>query len=264
MTSNSQAEIYHITQQFKATLHNAGQCGWKSLEAHRDAGHLLAKLKDQVPRGQFGRIVKELCGCEKPWSARLRYLDKRWNEVLSAFAWAQSDGQILGRRAYSVDGAVALVHRWEKRNANAPDAANAGAQSQGSRKRNKRDEAAPPAEVNNLRSQLDQAETELAAAHEQILALKQELHSRRRPIRSESWPLASGPIALDAKTQEQVRRTAAQWNPRIPGSTDTIETWIKAKAEQFGWPPADLLRACGVEDEGIADYTFASREEPAS
>jgi hypothetical protein len=265
MTSNSDAAVTHKTDQINAALHKGGQCGWQSLETHRDAGRFLEELKDIAPRGQFGRIVDELCGCDRAWSARLRYLNKNWDNILSAFAWEQSLGlRPLGRRAYSVDGAVALVHRWQKATSGISDGVVASTESHGDRKREEKDEAAPPAEAQNLRSRLSETETELAGAREDILALEHDLHERHTSVKDESWPLASGPIELDAKTKELVRRAAEQWNPRIPDLSARIETWIKARAQQFGWPVADLLRACDANDACIADYTFGSHEETAS
>ena len=74
----------------------------------------FSKLKELLPWGQFGPVAEARCGCSKQWRARLMQLNREWENVQAAMRWAESCGRNLGRRTYSVDGAVALVNEWRR------------------------------------------------------------------------------------------------------------------------------------------------------
>ena len=81
-----------FAERCKQSLQRGMEGGLASLEAHRDAGAALVKLKELLPRGQFGLVAGARCdGCNQ-WRARLIKLHQEWNDILSALRWAESCG----------------------------------------------------------------------------------------------------------------------------------------------------------------------------
>lgn len=112
--NNSRMVIETLAARCKESLKRGGIGGLESLHAFRDPGHALCQIKDIAPRGKFGAIADQLCGCSKQWRARLMKLDREWDDVNRALEWARSHGRQLGARAYSVDGALALLKEWRR------------------------------------------------------------------------------------------------------------------------------------------------------
>lgn len=255
MKSNSEVAVAKIAEQITASLRKAGGCGWDSLEAHRQAGRLLIELKKILRRGEFGPVAEEKCGCKKQWRARLMALARNWENVQAAFDWAGSTGIALGRGAYSVDGALALVRLWRRATSEVPaDKKTVGA-TKGKKPRN----TAASSELEAVRGQLNDAMTELETARARIAVLEKELHGRRNPAAPEAWT-SSGRIRINARMREKVRRVAASRVPGLPEACQALEDWLRRTADDLGWPLDELLRECGI-DEGIGDWTEAADDE---
>lgn len=112
--SNSQVELEALIERCNGAIKRARDGGLVCLEAYRDAGATLLALKLLLPRGQFGPVADERCHCSKQWRARLMKLHRRWDDILSAVRWAEGCAVDLGRKAHSVDGALALLKKWRR------------------------------------------------------------------------------------------------------------------------------------------------------
>jgi hypothetical protein len=232
-TSNSQTALDGLVERCKQSLQRGMEGGRASLEAHRDAGAALLELKELLPRGQFGPIAKARCGCSKQWRARLMQLNREWDDVQAAMRWAESCGRDLGRKAYSVDGALALVNQWRRAGrGDAPPAKN----SPSVRPRLLRENALLRDRVSALKAQVALLEEELAAFA----------------------PPVSDRQDIDEPTRAKVQKIAGYWLLR--GCADG-ERYAAVKklyniARPLGWNLWDLLRKCAIESP--ADWTFAS------
>ena len=232
--SNSQTALDGLVERCNQSLQHGMEGGLASLEAHRDAGAALLELKELLPWGQFGPVAEARCGCSKQWRARLMQLNREWENVQAAMRWAESCGRNLGRRAYSVDGAVALVNEW--RRAEAGDA-----------RPSKSARSAKPRMEAILRESAILKER-LSAAAAYIAGLEDELAELRS--------LASERQEVDAPTRDEIKKVAALW---LGGGKDAErrsavhQLW--GIARRRGWNLRDLLHECAIE--GPADWTFA-------
>src|SRR5271166_4910792 len=114
VASNSQTAVESLVSRCNESLQRGKQSGLASLEAHRDAGAALRELKELLPRGQFGPEAQARCGCSKQWRACLIKLDCEWDKIEAARRWAKTNGRELFRKAYTVDGALALLKVWRR------------------------------------------------------------------------------------------------------------------------------------------------------
>src|SRR5260370_15807731 len=110
--STSQTAVEGLIARCSESLQHGKQGGMISLEAYRDAGLALVELKEILPRGEFGRVAAERCGCCKQWRARLMQVARQWDNIRAALVWAENSGSSLLQKAYSVDAALALLRAW--------------------------------------------------------------------------------------------------------------------------------------------------------
>jgi hypothetical protein len=140
-----------ITISIHERLSNALKSSEKSLDEHRAIGEALLKAKPLVRRGYL-HWAKERFGFSKQWCARLTKLAESWDQCLQARSWAEEQGYTANNR-YAVDGALALVRRWQDAQAPALEAATA---------RPKRQKAS------EIKAELDTVHAELDVARVQI------------------------------------------------------------------------------------------------
>jgi hypothetical protein len=245
--SNSQAEIGARRAVVTRALESATSSSWEGLHAHKSAGAGLIQLKEVVPHGQFRREVETRVQISKQWAAKLMQLHRCWPQIEDAFAWAQSSGQSLSRTEFSVDGALALLRKWERRNdadAEPPPLSRGQARA----RQTSRDE------IEDLKRQLREALAQLDAARERIRALEAEIY------RPKSIP---GRLPIDDKTKSRAENLAALW--QRPGTEDegrNAEQRLREMAERFGRTLTEFLDECGLE--GRVKETFDDAQARAA
>ena len=163
--SNSQAEIEALLTRYKGALDRGRAGGFESLHDFRDAGAALCALKAVAPKGQFGRIADDQFDCSKQWRARLLRLHQKWPDIEAALGWAAASGRELGRRAYSVDGALALLKEWRL-------AQNPGAQPATCGRANKPTVSSIRGENAALRAELSDAKARIVELEEKLAAVQ--------------------------------------------------------------------------------------------
>jgi hypothetical protein len=112
-----------IAASYRANIERAHGASVETLTAFRDAGADLARAKDVLGRGKFGRWRNTDLKVSKGWASRLMELHRDWADVETARAWAfeYMPKTRITRNAYGVDGALALLKVWRER---APQAGN--------------------------------------------------------------------------------------------------------------------------------------------
>jgi hypothetical protein len=234
VASNSEAALEGLVDRCNASLQCGEQGGLKSLEAYRDAGAALRELKELLPRGEFGPVAEARCQCCKQWRARLMQLDREWNNVLTALQWAESSRRQVGRKAYSVDGALALVKAWRRA-------------ASGNTPPSPKGRTAKPSSASLLRENAV-FKDRLSAATELIEVLEEELVK----FRSEEQHRQE----IDASDRDEIHKMMACW---LRGGTDgesyAAAHQLRGFACRLGWDHVlDLIRAC----EGKVHWTFAT------
>jgi hypothetical protein len=226
--SNSQAMLEGLVVRCKESLDRGRQGGLASLHSYRDAGATLRELKELAPRGDFGRIADTRCGCSKQWRARLMMLDREWQSVQTAMRWAESSGRVLGRKAYSVDGALALLNEWRRAEAG-------GARLTQSSRTGKPRAASTLQEIAILKETVGAARAYIAGLEQELAAFRSVASNTPRQ-------------EIDGHTCDKIRKVAALW---LRGGTDgerssaVNQLWVIAR--RLGWNLRDLLRECAIE-----------------
>jgi hypothetical protein len=239
-SSNSNIARERMVLRCNEAQHRGKQSGLASLEAYRDAGAALRELKELLPRGDFGPVAQARCGCSKQWRAQLMRLDREWDNVLTALRWAESSGRQFGRKAYSVDGALALIKAWRR--------AESGAAPPNPTCRTAKPSSASLLRENAVFKYRLNASTELIKVLEEELAKSRSAEQHRQDI--------------DAPDRDEIRKLTACW---LRGGTDG-ESYAAARqlhefACRLGWDHVlDLVRAC----EGKVDWTFATTTSSTS
>jgi hypothetical protein len=230
--SNSQSAVESLIARCNESLQRGKHGGLASLTAYRDAGAALLELKELLPRGQFGPVAAEQCGCCKQWRARLMEVAREWDDIIRALEWADSSGSSLLRKAYSVDGALALLRAW--RRIQSGDAQRKQSGTRRSRSGSKEREIAD-------------LKKKLSAAAKYIAVLEEELAAFTGASNGE-------PQDMDGVDRGKVQKVATLWlRPGTDG--EGLVAAHKLRALARGWPIGDLLHECGIE--GPADWTFA-------
>lgn len=114
--ANSNARsVEFIEQAIRSSLSRGQYVGLEALTSFRDIGESLTEAKEIFPKGEFGPWAEAKFNFSKEWRARLMRLGVQWSDVIQALEWAtESQGRILGRKEYGVDGALSLAAEWRK------------------------------------------------------------------------------------------------------------------------------------------------------
>jgi hypothetical protein len=232
--SNSETAVESLIARCNESLQRGKDSGLASLTAYRDAGVALLELKDVLPRGQFGPIATERCGCCKQWRARLMQVAREWDDIGRALEWADSGRSNLSHKAHSVDGALSLLRAWRTaRNGDARPKAATRARRSGPTER----------EVAHLKKMLNAAARYIAVVEEELAACTGTPNGKRSGI--------------DAADRSKVQEVATLWlRPGTDGEGSAAAHKLRALSCHLGWPIRDLLHACEIE--GPADWTFTS------
>ena len=240
-TNNAQVAVEAGFAQLKRSLLNATASGHESLEAYREAGQALIRLKDILPHGRFIKEVGARVHCTKQWSARLMKLAREWPDIMKAFDAAKTAGRTLGRSEFSVDGALAFVAKWRR---------NTGANSESTRRSGTRHSSAKAQESEALRQQLFATQFELGRARARIRALEAELRLARG---------VPDPQPIDPATMARAAKVAALWHRgAFAGERANAESRLRAMAKRFGRTLDEFIAECGLKSP--ADWTSAAAE----
>lgn len=256
--SNSGAALDFIREAINGHLLKASGAGIETLNAFRLIGVSLAEAKEITSgeKGAFGKWCDTHFKFSKEWRARLMKLAASWDDFTKAKVWAEEvQGRILGRKEYSVDGALGLIAEWNK--AINPPPPNEGGEGEG-----EGDGSGPK---QRRESAADKLRRELAEALERIRALEDELAKARQGdgakggegAKSGPKPGAKEPPKgnpkdapiIDAKTRAKAKKV---WGLYTNGGTNGEKAAAKASlermAESAGLSFADFLKACGLKD----------------
>jgi hypothetical protein len=199
-------------------------------------------------QGWFGQWTKDQFGYSKQWRTRLMSLDTQWKSFGLAVIWAESQGVTVGRREFSVDGALELVERWRRDT----DPEYAASRKRKAKKSSRLDpvepDAAAPedseaAEVQRLRALLEAERLRSKQMSVRITQLQADL---RRAM----------PPCVKPQTIRRAEKAAELWRR---GGTDHESLAAKERLRDMadrldiGFP--SFLRACSIETP--ADYNFA-------
>jgi chromosome segregation ATPase len=111
---NSEAALAEYARRAKDALQRGETAGADALEAFREAGREISKMKEILPHGSFGSEVERLCGCSLQWARRLMKLHRDWDDYQSALSWSQKTTNGCTGKRQSVDGALAIVNEWKR------------------------------------------------------------------------------------------------------------------------------------------------------
>jgi hypothetical protein len=280
-----------IIGEVKANIERASVNGLDSLKAFRDIGRGLIEAKDLIgtkPKGAFGAWCDANFPFSKEWRARLMRLAGEWPIVNASLAWAEREmKRTLGRKEYSVDGALALAAEFVKWAANLSpeDAADLKAaisglaeriaeiHAKGSGEGSDEGSGEGSGEGSKKESPTEKLRRELAEALERIKALEAELakskggRSRAKPD-AEQGPTDQGP-AVDGATKARAGKVyamARRGENGTLGEREAAREKLAKMAEKSGFKdvPA-FLEACGLDArEYILDHEADRAEREAA
>lgn len=260
--TNSNAALDFIKGEVLANLERAKGDGRAMLVSFRDIGRSLHEAKEVIgtePKGAFGKWCEANFPFSKEWRARLMKLATEWSYVAAAMTWATDKmGRTLGRKEYSVDGALALVVEWIK-------AAPEEAEALGLGERVKaEEEKAEKARQRKAEKEAAEGEGEggegggkadgeaallrkaLAEALERIRALEAELSKARKG--DAKGPEEAPKAAPDKAAQARARKVAElALRGSTKGERDAGRARILDMAAKAGLDVADFLAACGID-----------------
>jgi hypothetical protein len=235
---NSQAKLDAHAHRCRMALDRANRAGRHSLDAYREAGAELRKMKEIIKRGQFGAEVKKRCGCTRQWAARLMRLDEDWGDFEAALKWANG----VGVNEFTVDSALALINRYRIRN---------DEQSSG------REQPSPKPAKEELRTALSTAKRDLDAATKQHAAAQEVLKSQLAAANAYIWLLevkirsettTSNPKPFEEGQLRRLEHVGDRW---LRGATDNERLVAIEKLDRIaraeGWNLRELMRECGLE-----------------
>jgi hypothetical protein len=233
--SNSKTAVESLVLRCTDSLQRGKQGGLASLEAHRDAGAALVELKDLLPHGKFGAVANERCGCSKQWRVLLMRLCREWGDLQVALRWAERDRPELIRKAYSVEGALAVLNLWRRvQTGDGPPS---------------RSRTGKPSFASILRENARLKE-DLSAAAAYIAFLEEKLDTHRPAARGEQQD------EIDPDARDKIEKVAALWRR---GGTDGERSAAVHRlddiAQRYGRTFRDLLHECQIESP--ARLTFA-------
>lgn len=261
-TSNNEAFLTGCKEAILANLRLASGAGKESLSAFAQIGRDLLEAKDAIgpaPRGAFGAWCEANFPFSKEWRARLMKLAGDWKAIRAAMVWAESKGQVLGRKEYSVDGAFALLADYLAKAEISDIEADCGAEyadraREAEAKAAEKEQAkAGKAEAKGKeKSEAETLREQLAEALERIRALEEEL---RRAKGGKAKPEAKQAPGVDAATKARARKIyALTTKGASEGERGAAIHKLSELAIKAGFDVS--------ENEGINDFLMACGLEP--
>lgn len=213
-----------ITTDIEDALSDAKAASAASLDAYRVIGRLLTDAKPLLPDGAYLKWAKSKFGFSRQWCSRLTSLARDWALYEEARAWAEEHGHSLKSSDYSVDGALALIRKWQKQSD--PEA---------------KDTTDKPKKqtLKELKAELAKAQAELATVKAENERLKAQLASRQRmaPFRT-----------IDNKTKSKAQKMASYWTRgSTPNERANAEGLLRHFAREHGRSFERFLAECGIK-----------------
>jgi hypothetical protein len=206
----------------------------ESLLNYKAVGEVLIEAKALRPKGYLA-WAKEHLDIGKQWCANLVFLATNWPEYEQARSWAEEKGEILGRKEYGVDGAVALVKRYRKETNPATQ------KGEDSPKR--------ASKTSMLEAKVESLERLVADLMAQNAGLMRELAGD--VVRS----MPAKPMPLDVQIRDKAQKVSRLWHSGFYGEPGAAENILREMAQSRGWEFDAFLRECGIERP--VDWTSA-------
>jgi len=262
--SNAEAFLSEAIASIRRNMREANGAGFNSLQAFANIGHDLLQAKEAIgpaPRGAFGAWCEANFPFSKEWRARLMKLAEQWKAVCVAFRWAERKGYVLGRKEYSVDGALAFLNDYLTK-AEIPEIEAELGPEYAEKAREAEAKAADKAQAKAEKGEKKKSEAEilreqLAEALERIRELEAEL-GRAKGGKAKAKPEAEKPGAtVDNATKARARKVyGLATRGATEGERSAATHKLSEMANKLGLSLADFLQACGLEP--LADYQEAA------
>jgi hypothetical protein len=258
--SNSEHAIDGLAARYREAMGHARLGGSRSLKDFRAAGAALHEMKG-ILLGRFGSEIERRLGCSRQWAARLIQLDREWEDVVAAFRWAEEAKPKIAWSSYGVDSALRLAKMY--RASKGGPQASGGRRSSRPRSKIREELAAALEQVAALKNDVSRARKELAAAETALANMKlrwvaakgnvafldeqlAELRERLADCEGMAW--SSAPQPIDDITKEKVRKIGAYFFRATEGEQISAAHKIYVVADRLGWTFEDLLAAaCGYQ-----------------
>jgi hypothetical protein len=267
--SNSEHAIDGLAARYREAMGHARLGGSRSLKDFRAAGAALHEMKG-ILLGRFGSEIERRLGCSRQWAARLIQLDREWEDVVAAFRWAEEAKPKIAWSSYGVDSALRLAKMY--RASKGGPQASGGRRSSRPRSKIREELAAALEQVAALKNDVSRARKELAAAETALADMKLRWvndvsHARKELAAAETaladmklrWVAAKGNVAfLDEQLAELRERLADCEGMAWSSAPQPIDDITKEKVRKIG---AYFFRATEGEQISAAHkiYVVADR-----
>ena len=268
--SNTDAALDFVRQNILADIERSKGAGRETLEAFVRIGIGLTEAKEMIgstPKGAFGAWCEANFPFSKEWRARLMKLAAEWPNIKAVMDALEAKGRVLGRKEFSVDGALGLVGAFAKEFPEEAEALGLGEKVEAARERAEKAEQRKAEKESEKAEEMTEAErlrAALAEALERIRALEAELAKAKG--KEDPGPQAEAPADVNKATAARARKVAEMVKrPGAPG--EALSAWerLVAMAEKFGRPVPVFLTACGLDYQALlAAYEAALAEVNAA
>lgn len=253
--SNNEAFLAGCKDNILSNFRIARDAGKDSLAAFANIGRDLLDAKEAIgptPRGAFGTWCEANFPFSKEWRARLMKLAGDWKAIRAAVVWAESKGQVLGRKEYSVDGAFALLADYLAKAEISDIEADCGeeyadrAREAEAKAAEKEKAKAEKAETKGKgKSEAETLREQLAEALERIYHLEAELNKAKG---GKAKPEAKQAPGVDSATKARARKIhALATKGATEGERGAAMHKLADIATKLGLTLEAFLEACGLE-----------------
>lgn len=269
--SNVNATLEAIKAEVANNLDRATGAGLDTLLAFRDIGRGLLEAKEAIgtsPKGAFGKWCDENLTFSKEWRARLMRLASDWKGVQAAMAWAQRMGRILGRKEYSVDGALSLLAEWIKAAPEEAEALGFGeavqkAEEAAAKAQERAREKADAKQAEETEAEAEALRRMLAEAMQRIADLEAAL-AKAQGKAGDTKAEAAG-AKVDKAAQARARKVYAMaMKGATVGERSAARGRIEEIAGKLDMTTLDFLGACGLDGSAYEAQARADAEEVQS
>jgi hypothetical protein len=272
--ADNAAALAHLESLIKDDIAQTKASGYDTLLSFKRIGLSLIEAKDMLKdagKGAFGAWCEERFNFSKEWRSRLMRLANDWAGFTAAKAWAEGLGRVLGRKEYSVDGALALIAEWllhdpagaealgEEWAARAKAAEEKAAEAR--QRQSEREAKAEGAEGGRQKaeSEAEQLRAALAEALAKIKALEAELRGFRKDKAKAEEEAGAG---VDAATKARARKAFSYaLRGATAGERAAGRSRVRAMAEKAGLQLTEFFVACGLD---LAEFLAGEEADAAA
>ncbi|HWL80118.1 MAG TPA: hypothetical protein VNR89_04135 [Roseomonas sp.] len=226
-------------------LAKASGAGLDTLHAFRSVGASLLDAKEILSgqKGAFGAWCDDNFKFSKEWRARLMKLAAAWDDFLAAKEWAEGQGRLLGRKEYSVDGALAFINEWKKATNPAPEGEGEDG-SEGGEGEGASAKAKKKSQAEILREQLAEALERIRALEAELAKAKGQKAGAKAEQKAEQ---PGGAKPVDGATKNRARKVWGLYEKgATQGERDAAKARLEEMAQKFGMDFDAFVRACGL------------------